>query len=227
MQDRNTKYKGIIFDLDGTLIDSVEDLVDALNRTLSHYGFESKSYAVGKTLIGRGLRMLVADSVPQSYAEDDVFLDEATEMIKAEYAKGYVAKTRPYDGIEDMLSTLKAKGIQYAVCTNKPDNAAKIIVKELFDGDSFVDIVGLLDSTPRKPDPTETLNICGKMGITPQECIYMGDTSVDYHTAKNAGMLPLLCAWGFTDYDKLAELDDAVVIRHPREVENIIDGAEA
>lgn len=216
------QYKGVIFDLDGTLIDSLEDLIDALNRTLAHYDLPKVNYETGKTYIGNGVRMLVKNALPEAMAEDEKILDEATAYMKNEYAQGYVVKTHPYVGIVDLLRHLHVHRIPYAVCTNKPDAAAQVIVEKLFQIDYFVDVVGQREEAPRKPDPTQTLAICEKMGLQPEECIYVGDSSVDYHTAVNAGMLPVLCTWGFTPPEALMAYEDALVISHPYGVANAL-----
>lgn len=216
------QYQGIIFDLDGTLIDSIGDLTDALNRTLAHYNLAPKTYEEGMKLIGRGIRNLVKSALPTELSEDEALVDEATEIMLKEYGSAMVVKTKPYDGITDLLRHLHVHKIPYAICTNKPDAAAKVIVRELFQYDYFVDVVGQNEGVPRKPDPGQTLAICEKMGLKPEECIYMGDSSVDYHTAKNAGMLPVLCTWGFTLAEDLDKYDDAMLVAHPYGVVNAL-----
>lgn len=208
-------YDGIIFDLDGTLINSLEDLVDSCNQVMLHYGLKLKTYNEGKKLIGRGLRNLIKRALPQEMAKDEALVDEALALMKAEYAKRYTKKTAPYEGIKDLLRHLHVHKIPFAVCTNKPDAAAKIIVESLFDIGEFVAVVGQNDDKPRKPDPTQTLEIAEKMGVNPARCIYMGDSVVDYNTAKNAGMLPVLCTWGFTKPEELMAYEDAIWIKTP------------
>ncbi len=161
------RYSGIIFDLDGTLINSLEDLVDACNQVMLHYGLELKSYQEGKKLIGRGLRNLIKRAVTPEMAKDEALVDEAVALMKAEYAKRYTHKTMAYDGIRDLLRYLHVHKIPFAVCTNKPDSAAKTIVDALFDISEFVDVVGQNDNKPRKPDPTQTLEVAAKMGVAP------------------------------------------------------------
>lgn len=209
------KFDGIIFDLDGTLVNSLEDLMDACNEMMKHYGLPVHSYEIGKTFIGRGLRNLAKRALPVEMAEDTKILDEAEAIIKAEYAKRYTRKTLPYPGVKDLLRYLHVKKVPFAICTNKPDNAAKEVVDALFDIGEFVDVVGQNAGKPRKPDPTQALEIAEKMGVTPEKCIYMGDSAVDYETAKNAGMMPVLCTWGFTSPEALMAYDDAIWIKNP------------
>ena len=143
------RYSGIIFDLDGTLINSLEDLIDACNQVMLHYGLELKSYQEGKKLIGRGLKNLIKRAVTPEMAKDEALVDEAVALMKAEYAKRYTHKTVAYDGIKDLLRYLHVHKIPFAVCTNKPDGAAKTIVDALFDIGEFVDVVGQNDNMPR------------------------------------------------------------------------------
>lgn len=208
-------YKGIIFDLDGTLINSLEDLTDALNQVMKHYDQPLKTYEEGKRLIGRGLRNLVIRALGEPINQDETTIDEALALMRKEYAKRYVYKTEPYEGIRDLLRYLHVHRIPFAVCTNKPDAAAKEIVSTLFEDDQFVAVVGQNEGKPRKPDPTQVFEVAEKMGLKPSECIYMGDSMVDYETAINAGMLPVLCTWGFEEIDKLMACDDAIWIKNP------------
>lgn len=208
-------YKGVIFDLDGTLINSLEDLVDALNQVMKHYDLPLKTYAEGKKLIGRGLRNLVSRALDAPMNQDEALVDEALACMREAYAKRYVRKTVPYEGISDLLRYLHVHRIPFAVCTNKPDAAAKEIVATLFPDDKFVAVVGQNEGKPRKPDPTQVFEVAEQMGVAPAECIYMGDSMVDYNTAKNAGMLPVLCTWGFEDVEKLMACDDAIWIKNP------------
>ncbi|MEF9917868.1 MAG: HAD family hydrolase [Eubacterium sp.] len=209
------KYDGIIFDLDGTLVNSLEDLVDACNTVMRHYGCPLKTYEEGKKLIGRGLRNLIQRALTKELSENEQIVDEALAIMKIAYAKCYVHKTKAYEGIQDLLRYLHCHNIPFAVCTNKPDDAAKIIVETIFSNDKFVDVVGQNDDKPRKPDPTQTLEVAAKMGVNPEKCIYMGDSAIDYKTAKNAGMLPVLCTWGFTEPKELMKYTDAIWIKNP------------
>lgn len=225
MKDRI--IKGIIFDLDGTLIDSLEDLTDACNDVLREHGFPEKTYEEGKKLIGNGIRVLMQRALPEDRALDAAFVDQVTAQMKTCYARRYTNKTKAYDGIREVLTALKERQIPFGICTNKPDEAAGIIVSALFDRDAFIDVVGQRDSRPKKPDPTQTLALAAQMGVAPENCIYAGDSTVDYETAKNAGMLPLLCTWGFTDASVLKAYKDAVCIDTPARILAVLDGQEA
>jgi phosphoglycolate phosphatase len=217
-EDNMHKYKGVIFDLDGTLVNSLEDLIDSVNGILKYNRFPVHSYDEGKKLIGRGLRNLTRDAIPEKYRSDDVFVDELTEMLKAEYASNYIKKTRPYPGITKLLDYLKIHEIPFSVCTNKPDAAAKALVSALFKDYDFVDVVGFTKDELRKPNPETTLRLAEKMGVKPHECLFVGDSTVDYETALRAEMLPVLCTWGFESFEVLTKLDDAIWLHNPMRI---------
>ncbi|MBC3888172.1 HAD-IA family hydrolase [Acetobacterium paludosum] len=221
------KYKGIVFDLDGTLINSLEDLIDSCNTVMAQHGFPTYAYEDGKKLIGRGLRNLTRDAMPEKYRSDDAFVDELTDLLRAEYSVNYLKKTKPYPEITKVLDYLKTNRIPYGVCTNKPDSEAKSLIQILFKEYDFVDVVGFTSDDLRKPNPTTTLALAKKMGVNPEECLYVGDSMVDYETGTNAGMLPVLCTWGFESPEVISKFEDAFWIDNPmRIIEALRDGKE-
>ncbi|WP_296561599.1 HAD family hydrolase [uncultured Acetobacterium sp.] len=212
------KYKGIIFDLDGTLVNSLEDLIDSVNAILKYNRLPVHSYEEGKKLIGRGLRNLVRDAVPENYRDNDPYVDELTEMLKAEYATNYRNKTKPYPGVTKLLDYLKIHEIPFSVCTNKPDAAAKSLIHGLFPDYHFVDVIGFTRDELRKPNPETSVKLAQKMGVKPQDCLFVGDSTIDYETALRAGMLPVLCTWGFESFEVLTKLDEAIWLHNPMRI---------
>jgi len=212
------KYKGIIFDLDGTLINSLEDLIDSCNVTMEHYGFPTYSYEAGKKLIGRGIRNLVRDAIPEKHRVDEPFIDKLTKMLMAEYGTRYTRKTKPYPGILNLLNYLKENEIPFGVCTNKPDPIAKSLVSILFKDYKFVDVIGYTTDKLRKPNPKSTLALAEQMGVKHEECLYVGDSTVDYETAINAEMLPVLCTWGFEPRDVITRLEKCIWVHNPMRI---------
>jgi len=212
------KYKGIIFDLDGTLINSLEDLIDSCNVIMKYYEFPTYSYEAGKNLIGTGIRNLTKNAIPEKYRDDETFIDKLTEMMRAEYTTRYTKKTKPYPGILDLLDYLKANDIPFGVSTNKPDNMAKSIVKILFKDYKFVDVIGYTTEGLRKPNPETTLALAARMGVKPEECLYVGDSPIDYETALNAEMLPVLCTWGFAPVEVITKLERSMWVHNPRRI---------
>jgi phosphoglycolate phosphatase len=212
------KYKGIVFDLDGTLINSLEDLVDSGNAIMNYYSFPTHSYEEGEKLIGKGLKNYIRRAIPEKYREDEIFIEKLVEMMKSEYATRYIKKTKPYPKIKKLLDYLKANHILFGVCTNKPEFAAKSLVSILFKEYDFIDVVGYTTEELRKPNPEKSLNIVKKMGLKPKECLYVGDSFIDYETAINAEMLPVLCTWGFENPEVLTKLEDAIWLHNPMRI---------
>lgn len=212
------KYKGIVFDLDGTLVNSLEDLIDSTNAIMKFHRFPTHSYEEGKKLIGRGIRNLTRDAMPEEHRDSEALVNELTDMVRAEYAGNYLKKTKPYPGITKLLDYLIANKIPFAVCTNKPDQEAKALVRALFKEYHFVDVVGFTKEALRKPNPATTLALAEKMGVKPEECLYVGDSIVDYETAISAGMLPVLCTWGFESIEVITQFDDAIWIHNPMRI---------
>ena len=211
-------YKAAIFDLDGTLINSLEDLADSANAMLSSYGFPTHPVEPYKYFVGNGSRKLIERCLPKEQASDPAFVDEALERYKAIYAKHTQDKTRVYDGILDMLTELQKRRIPMGICTNKHQSAAEDIVSSMFPANTFQSILGDQKGLPRKPDPKKVLMIAEKFGVQPREVAYFGDTSVDMDTAKNAGFLPVGVLWGFRPKEELIEHGAKVLLEKPSEL---------
>lgn len=216
------KYKGIIFDLDGTLINSLEDLIDSCNAIMKYHKFPTYSYEAGKKLIGRGLRNLTRDGIPEEYRDDEPFVDELTKMLLADYMTHYTKKTKPYPGIINLLNYLKANDIPFGVCTNKPDLMAKSLVSILFKDYDFIDVIGYTIDELRKPNPQATLALAERMGVKHEECLYVGDSTIDYETAINAEMLPVLCSWGFESLEVIKKLEKSIWVHNPMRITEVL-----
>ncbi len=214
-----------IFDLDGTLVNSLEDLADAVNYALRKNGFPEHETDEYRYLVGNGLAILIKRALP------DGFCNEETETaIKSDfdfyYNNHYCSKTKPYDGILELLKTLKENGIKLAVASNKPDTFAKIIVEHFFK-DTFDFVSGKTDSIPKKPAPDIVFKIIEELGVDKKNCIFAGDSDVDVLTAKNAGIISAGCLWGFRDFDELNKAGADYILSKPcemLEVFNIIKG---
>ena len=212
------QYKAAIFDLDGTLIDSLADLADSANEMLAGYGYPTHGLDKYRYFVGNGSRKLIERCLPADKAADSAFVDEALAKYKECYDRNLTHKTACYAGIMDMLQTLQAKNIPLGICTNKHQSAADIIVAKLFPQDMFVSVIGDCTDLPRKPDPQKVLLIAEKMGVKPEEVAYFGDTSVDMDTAKNAGMLSIGVTWGFRPKEELVEYGAKVLLDSPLEL---------
>lgn len=191
-----------IFDLDGTLVDSLEDLADSMNAALEAYGYPVHEVGRYKYFVGNGVLKLVERALPESERNDENIEKLNAEFAK-EYAKRALDKTRPYEGIPELLRELKSKGCLLAVASNKPDKFSKLIVEKLFGEDMFDIIRGKRDGVPTKPDPEVLMSIIEESGVSKEECVHSGDSAVDVLTALNAGIDVIGCTWGFRTRDEL------------------------
>jgi len=213
---RFMQYKAVIFDLDGTLIDSLADLADSANIMLTEYGYPTHEVEDYRLMVGNGSRMLMKRCLPKDVSEE--FIDEALAKYKNIYESRFLEKTRSYDGILELLKELKADAIPLAICTNKHNKAAHTIVEVLFEKQTFDYLIGEREGIPRKPDPTSALEIAQDMKIRPEEIVYIGDSMIDMKTALNANMLPVGVLWGFRDQKELEENGAKVLLEHPAEL---------
>ena len=217
------KYQAAIFDMDGTLIDSLADLTDSVNETMDHYGFPNHTLEEYRYFVGNGARKLIRRSVPENKADDETFISEALKYYNDCYYKHLTNKTKPYDGIIEMLQKFKAFNIPLGVCTNKQQFAADEIVSAMFPANIFDAVIGDSKGLPRKPDPTKVLKIADQFKIKPDKIVYFGDSSVDMETAHNAGFLSVGVTWGFRPKSELIEYGAEILINHPSEIWNYVD----
>ncbi len=211
-------YKAAIFDLDGTLIDSLEDLADSVNEMLSAHSFPTHDVDKYRYFVGNGSKKLIERTIPVEKREDPQFIENALKEYKECYARRFLNKTKPYDGIPEMLQQLKEWNIPMGICTNKHQSAADVIVDKLFPKDMFLDVIGDRDGLHRKPDPKKVLMIAEHMNVSPEEVAYFGDTSVDMDTAKNAGFFAVGVLWGFRPKEELVEHGADVLLSTPMEL---------
>lgn len=212
--------KAAIFDLDGTIADTIDDLAHAVNSVLKEYGFPAITRQQAIANINNGASELVRRSFPQEHGSDDALVAEARKLFDKYYSECYVERTRPYDGVIDALSEI-SESIPIAVLSNKPDPFVKNIVKELFPEGLFRIALGQ-GSFPRKPDPTSALYICEKLGSPASECVFVGDSNVDMLTAKAAGLHAVGVTWGYRSREILIENGAELLIDCPRELTRIV-----
>lgn len=208
--------KGIIFDLDGTTISTLEDIRDALNRTLDKYGYPIKTLDEVRRTVGKGSLKLIKDSM-MSDVPDDTIEQLLAEYIET-YGKNFNVKSKPYEGIPELLKTLQSKGIMMAINSNKPDSITKMLIEESFPDISFIAVTGQQNDIPRKPDPTTANIIIDKMGLDKNEVLYVGDSETDIETAKNAHLVSIGCLWGFRDYETLEKSGADHIIAKPEQL---------
>lgn len=212
------QYKAVIFDLDGTLVDSLADLSDSVNLMLESYGFPTHEMEQYRYFVGNGSKKLMERTLPRDKAASAEFVEESLVKYKAIYKERLLEKTRPYNGVRELLAELKSRGIPLAVCTNKHNDAALTIVKILFAPGTFEEVLGDRPGFPKKPNPATPLEIASHLGVKPDEVAYLGDTSVDMETAVHAGFLPVGVLWGFRPEEELVKSGAKILLKAPLEL---------
>lgn len=196
------KFKAVIFDLDGTLLNTLDDLADSMNSVLEHNHLPPHPPEAYRYFVGDGMDMLVQRALPFRVAGHDELRRLVREM-KSEYARRWLCRTRPYPGVPEMLDAFSAAGTAMAVLSNKPDDASQVIVQALLPNAGFKMILGATPERPKKPDPATALEIAARLDIPASEFLFIGDTPIDMHTARAAGMFPLGVLWGFRPAEEL------------------------
>ena len=196
------KYNCVIFDLDGTILDTIDDLADNVNHALSENGFPQRSLEEVRSFVGNGIRKLVERAVPVN--TDDKSIDSVFACFNARYKDHCMDKTKPYDGVLELLAELRARGIKTAVLSNKADYAVQILCEKYFVG-LFDSAAGMRDDVPRKPNPQGVYRILEELGAEKEQAVYIGDSEVDVLTASNSGVDCIAVEWGFRDREVLVE----------------------
>lgn len=213
--------KAIVFDMDGTLVDSLEELADATNYALVKCGYKVQPLENFKRYVGDGAKMLLYRATEKDLSEQEY--KEIYDIFIKKYSERYCYKTKIYFNFEEVIERLKARGIKLAVVTNKMDFMAKEILNKLFGEDKFDAIFGQCDDYPTKPDPTAVRLAMKSMGVTADECLFVGDSDVDILTGKNANIKSVGALWGFRGKDELLKAGADYVIERPNEILDILD----
>ena len=214
--------KAVIFDLDGTLADTLQDLCDSTNYALEKHGFPKRDLSEFNMFIGDGVPKLIERAIPK-----EVFSEEAKQIVYTEfmshYRKNFLNKTKLYDGISECVTALKAEDLKLAVVSNKIDEMTQKIVEKLFCSE-FSCVIGKRENSPLKPDPTSTLEVIEKLGVKPVECVFVGDSGMDMKTAKNAGCTALGVLWGFRGKEELLNNGADYLAEKPQDIARLILG---
>jgi phosphoglycolate phosphatase len=216
------KYQAVIFDVDGTLLDSLEDLADSMNVILQQFGFPVHHLDRYKYFVGDGMENLVRRSLPEERRQDEAVVAECFARMREEYGKRWKTKTHLYEGISELLDSLAGLGVRMSVLSNKPDDFTKKVVKELLGRWRFEHVFGERSSVPRKPDPAAALEIAQLSRISPDGFLYLGDTATDMRTASAAGMFAVGALWGFRQSDELLSGGAKVLIGNPLELLHLL-----
>lgn len=210
--------KTIIFDLDGTLINSLADLAEATNNALRISSFPIHKIENFKYIIGNGVIQQIRRSVPSEYKDDMQTVNKIINEFQNQYKLCWHNKSQPYDGIKQLLLNLNNSGYKQAVASNKPDFFTKKIVSHFFGNETFECVQGNTDTIPKKPDPTIAIQIMKNLGVNPSECVFVGDTYVDMETAHNAGIFSIGCLWGFRTRQELENAGADLIVNTPDEI---------
>ena len=215
------KYRAVIFDLDGTLIDTLRDLAEAANYTMGQLGCPAHPISSYRLKVGDGVRKLLERSLPSERGD---LLDRALQ-INREYLQDHLVDySRPYPGVPELLAQLKEKSLSLAVLSNKPDPLTQKVCAHFFPNGFFSEILGHREEMPLKPDPTSAHFVANRLGVAPEQVIYVGDTAIDMETANRAGMVAVGVSWGFRDRAELQAHGSQMVIDHPDELLTLLHG---
>ena len=211
------KFKAVLFDLDGTLLDTIGDLTDSMNVALSHIGFPAHDFETCKMFVGDGVEMFAFRALPENN-RDQATVAKCVALMRQEYTKRWTNKTRPYNGIPQLLDALTSRNLEMAILSNKPHDSTKEMVAALLSKWRFNPVVGALTAVPKKPDPTLARQISQELGIPSEQFLYLGDTGTDMKTAQASGMFAVGALWGFRSAEELEHAGAEVLVKHPREV---------
>ena len=213
--------KAVIFDLDGTLADSLDDLADCGNFCLETFGFLKQRTEDYKYLVGDGLSKLIERVLPEDSQTPDIIAKIRDTWLDY-YSVHCLDKTRPYDNMPDALAVLKRRGLKLSVVTNKQQELAEKIIGGLYEKNTFDIVCGVKAGVPVKPDPHLAFAALEFMGVLARETIFVGDTSVDMTCAKNAGCVPVGALWGFRTADELKNAGAVHLLHSPSELPDIV-----
>ena len=216
------KHTAVLFDLDGTLLDTIDDLAESMNSALHRFGLPQHEVEAYKYFVGDGVDILVRRALPEAHRHETM-IERSAAAMREEYEKRWAAKTRPYDGIPELLDALTECGVTMAVFSNKPHEFTVKTIATLLPRWRFDRVIGARPSVPKKPAPDGALEIAGQLGIPPQAFLYVGDTNTDMKTAIAAGMYPVGVLWGFRTADELTGAGARTLIAHPLELITLLE----
>ncbi|MBN2531702.1 MAG: HAD-IA family hydrolase [Spirochaetales bacterium] len=210
-------YRAAIFDLDGTLLNTLDDIADSCNQVLKAAGFPTHPVPEYKNFVGRGIAYLVKAALPGN-SLTDAAMEKLIKEMRAEYSKNCLQKTKPYPGVIETLAELSARAVRISILSNKPQDLVEFMVKELLSQFRFNTIMGVNNRFPCKPDPESTLYLVKQMKSPPEKTVFIGDSDIDILTAKNAGIDSIAVAWGFRPPDVLKSAGAEIIINRPGEL---------
>ncbi|MEM7699347.1 MAG: HAD family hydrolase [Verrucomicrobiota bacterium] len=207
---------GVLFDLDGTLLDTLQDLADSGNEVVRAWGFPEHPVDAYRTFVGSGMRHLVQAIFPSEHRpESDAAIDEILEEYRAAYSRNWQRNTVPYPGVTELLDQLRDDGIPFGVVSNKAHDFTQKCVEAFLPDWEWGPVMGHREGFEKKPDPASALEAAAAMGVSPGRCCFVGDSDVDMETGKNAGMVPVGVSWGFRSVEELRAHGAAEILDQP------------
>lgn len=215
-------FRAVIFDLDGTLLDTLDDISFSLNTVLERHGYPTHTIDECRILVGFGMQALVKSALPE-HLRDESLIGPLLEEMKAVYAGHWNVHSLPYEGIGQMLDAIDAMGLQKAILSNKPDVFTKLCADELLAPWNFEVVMGHHEGIAHKPDPQGALVVAGMLGVEPSAILYVGDSGIDMKTANAAGMYPLGVLWGFRPEEELVATGAASLACTPQDIVDFLE----
>ncbi|MBW2062475.1 MAG: HAD family hydrolase [Deltaproteobacteria bacterium] len=207
-------FKAVMFDLDGTLLDTLEDIADSMNAVLQREGFKSHALTAYQYFIGDGVEKMVFRALPQDQRQE-LMIMKCVQQYRAEYGRNWTRKTKPFQEITELLDELEKNEKKLAVLTNKPDDAARKMIAHYFPGPRFAMVLGARNDIPRKPDPQGAFEIAARLSLELNEFLYLGDMATDMETAIAAGMFPVGVSWGYRSPEELKGCGARLILDRP------------
>jgi len=221
---RSQPKQAVLFDLDGTLLDTIDDLADCMDEAVAAEGLPTAPVAAHKLMVGDGVANYVLRMLPEDRRQDQDLIQRITGRYRELYSGRWSAKTRPYDGIPELLAALGQRRLRLAVLSNKPDGFTRQMIRHFLGRFSFAAVRGAVENVPLKPDPAAALDIAAQMGVSPEQFLYVGDTGTDMKTALAAGMFPVGVLWGFRSREELQTAGARALIDHPMQLLESVSG---
>lgn len=213
------RYKAVIFDLDGTLLNTLEDLTDAVNHVMRQFNYPEHTIEEIRSFVGNGIKLLIERSLPDG--KDNPEFDKVFSEFKSYYTSHCQIKTRPYDGIMELISSLKEQGYKLAIVSNKNQSAVTEL-NNIYFSDYISTAIGEKEGVRKKPAPDTVIKALNELGISSDDAVYVGDSDVDRETAKNSDMDCISVTWGFRDRKLLESLKPYAIIDKPDELLNYV-----
>ena len=215
--------RAVLFDLDGTLLDTLADLADSMNRALEKRGLPTHPVDAYRHFVGDGVEILVRRAAARATAEDAALVADLVADMREEYRKRWNARSRPYPGVARMLDALTRRELPMAVLSNKPHEFTQMCVSEFLPDWAFEVVQGVTDGVPPKPDPAGAKAVADRLQVAPERVLYLGDTNTDMCTAVAAQMRPIGALWGFRDAEELTDAGAEVLLDRPEELVDLLE----